>query len=98
KAELGELKLAQQGLEERTRRLLDKMKRLSDERAAKDPDTAQELQAALERATEGDLAGQMKTAREHIEANRLGAADRAQKKSIDALGKLVKMLEDRREA
>lgn len=95
---LVDLKTAQQRLEERTRQLLDKMKRLAEERSAKDPDAAQQLQAALEKATQGDVAGQMKTAREQIQANRLGQASRAQQKSAEELNNVIKALEDRREA
>lgn len=97
RGELDEMKAGQQRLEERTRQLLDKMKRLAEERNAKDPDTAQELQAAQEKGVQSDIAGQMKTAREQIQANRLGEAGRAQRQSIQELEKLVKMLEDRRE-
>lgn len=97
RGELDEMKAAQQRLEERTRQLLDKMKRLAEERNAKDPDTAQELQAAHEKGVQGDIAGQMKTAREQIQANRLGEAGRAQHQSMQELEKLVKMLEDRRD-
>jgi hypothetical protein len=98
KAELDSLKDAQQKLEARTRQLLDKMDRVAEQREEKDPDTARELRDALKQAQQDNIGDKMKDAREQIEQNELNKAQDSQKESIRDLKKLVKNLEDRREA
>src|SRR5262249_38332569 len=77
---------------------INKMKKVADERAAKDPETAKELKDAANQAEEGNLSGQMKEAGENIRQNRLNQAKRKQREAVAELEKLVKNLEDRREA
>ncbi len=60
RAELDNLKDAQQKLEERTRQLLDKMGRVADDRDKKeDPETARELRDALKQAQQDNLGENM---------------------------------------
>lgn len=98
RAELENLKEAQQKLEERTRQLLEKMDRVATERKAKDPETARELHDARTEAQTDNIAGKMREARENIQQNKLHDAQGNQKESVRDLKKLVKNLEDRREA
>jgi hypothetical protein len=97
-ADLDNLKQSQQKLEERTRQLLEKMHRVAAEREEKDPETARELREALQEAQKDNIGDQMKDARESIEKNQLLEAQGKQQQSIRDLKKLVKNLEDRREA
>jgi uncharacterized integral membrane protein len=97
-AELDNLKDGQQKLEERTRQLLEKMERVAAQRAEKDPETARELRDALQEAQQDNIAQKMQEARENIEQNKLNDAHEKQTESVRDLKKLVKNLEDRREA
>jgi hypothetical protein len=97
-AELDNLKEAQQRLEERARQLLHKMERVAREREAKDPQMARELSGALQEAKQSDIDGKMAEARKEIDQNHLNDALEKQKDSVAGLQKLVKNLEDRREA
>ena len=74
------------------------MKRVAENRADKDPETAKELKEAAEKADEGNLAGQMKEAGDSIQQNKLNEARKKQERAVAELEKLVKNLEDRREA
>jgi hypothetical protein len=98
RAELDNVKDGQRRLEERTDRLLNQMKRVGEQRAAKDPETAQELKKAAEQAEAANVTGQMKTAARQIEQNQLGAAQKRQQESAAGLEQLARNLEDRREA
>ena len=98
RAELENAKEAQQKLEERTRQLLDKMDRVAKQREAKDPETARELREAWDQAQQDNISEKMKEAREQIEQNNFNEARNSQQQSIRDLKKLVKNLEDRREA
>ncbi len=98
KAELENLKDAQQKLEERTRQLMEKMERVAQEREKKDPETAKELSDAHKEAQQDNIVEKMREAHENIEQNKLNDAQDKQKESIRDLKKLVKNLEDRREA
>lgn len=98
RAELDTLKEQQQRLEERTNQLLEKMDRLARDRAEKDPETARELRQAQEEAMKENIPAQMKEAKEKIQQNQLGEAQESQRESIRGLEKLVRNLEDRREA
>ncbi len=97
-AELDNLKDAQQKLEERTRQLMEKMDRVADQREKKDPETARELRDALKEAQQDNIPEKMREAHENIEQNKLNDAQGKQQDSIRDLKKLVKNLEDRREA
>ncbi len=97
-AELDNLKEAQQKLEERTRQLLEKMDRVAQQREEKDPETARELRDALKDAQQDNIGEKMRAAREQIARNELNNAKTSQKESVNDLKKLVKNLEDRREA
>ncbi|HTU89828.1 MAG TPA: hypothetical protein VMF69_07015 [Gemmataceae bacterium] len=97
-AELDNLKDTQQKLEERTRQLLEKMDRVAGQREKKDPETARELRDALQEAQQDNITDKMREARENIKQNKLNDAQGKQKESVRDLKKLVKNLEDRREA
>jgi hypothetical protein len=97
-ADLDNLREAQQKLEERTRQLLEKMERVADQRVEKDPETARELRDAREEAKQDNIPEKMRDARENIEQNKLNEAHAKQSDSVRDLKKLVKNLEDRREA
>ena len=99
KARLDSAAAAQQKLAERTQQLMEKMKRLAEERRKEgDDSTAQELEQARARGMKADIADKMKAAREKLGANQLGSAGEEQKQALAGLEKLVKNLEDRREA
>lgn len=99
KAELDNFKDAQKKLGERTRQLLDKMNRVAQEREKKeDTQTANELRDALKDAQQDHIPEKMRDASEDIQQNRLNDAQGKQQESIRDLKKLVKNLEDRREA
>jgi hypothetical protein len=98
RAELDNLKDAQQKLEERTRQLMEKMERVAEQREEKDPETARELRDAHKEALQDNIPDKMREARDNIEQNKLNDAQGKQKDSIRDLKKLVKNLEDRREA
>jgi hypothetical protein len=98
RAELETLEDAQRRLQERTAELVDKMKRVAENRAEKDPQTSKELREAAGKAEEGNLPGRMKEAGESIKQNKLNEAKDKQRRAVAELEKLVKNLEDRREA
>ncbi len=98
KAQLDTATAAQRKLRERMSQMLDKMKRIANDRRESDPRTAAELDQAQRQGIESDITGKMRTAREELENNRLGSATEQQRASLDELDKLVKQLEDRREA
>ncbi|MHB1422361.1 MAG: hypothetical protein ACYC3I_04025 [Gemmataceae bacterium] len=98
KADLDNLKDSQQKLEERTRQLLGKMERVAAQREEKDPETARELRDALKEAQQDNIVEKMRDARTEIEKNNLNNAKEKQTDSVRDLKKLVKNLEDRREA
>ncbi len=98
KAELDSQANAQKKVEERTNQLLEKMKRIAEERKEKDTATAQELQDARDRALKEDLPGQMKDAARQIQQGQLANARQSQKASAAGLKQLLKDLEERREA
>src|SRR5579883_155735 len=97
-AELDNLKESQEKLAERTGQLLGKMERVATEREAKDAETAQELHEAFKQAQQDNIVEKMNEARENIGQNKLNDAHGKQQESVNALKKLVKNLEDRREA
>jgi hypothetical protein len=98
RTELDKAEQAQQKLEERTAQLLDKMNRVSQERKDKDPDTAKELERAHELGTQENITGQMQDARKALSQDQLNQANKGQKEVVQKLEKLIKELEDRREA
>jgi hypothetical protein len=98
RADLNALKEAQQKLEERAAELMDKMKRVADQREEKDPETAQELRQAQKQALAGNITGKMKNAQEQIGKNQLHEAQKNQQAAQEELKNLLKNLEDRREA
>jgi hypothetical protein len=87
---------AQRKAAERTTKLLEKMRRLADERKAADPQQAADLEQAVEQA--GDVTGQMENAANQLRDNKPGEAKVSQDKSTAQLEKMVSTLEDRREA
>jgi hypothetical protein len=98
RAELENHRDAQRRLQERANALLNQMKRVAEQREEKDPETARELREAADKAEAENLVGQMKEAAEKIKQNNSSSAQRSQRKAAEALQKLVKNLEDRREA
>ncbi len=99
-ADLDNVKHAQQKLEERTRQLLGKMERVAAERDKKDkdPETARELRDALKEAKQDNIVEQMREAHETSKITNCSKPKEKQRDSIRDLKKLVKNLEDRREA
>lgn len=104
-ADLDNAQKAQQMLQDRTQQLLEKMDRVAAEREgkdkdgkSKDPETARELRDALEEAKQDNIGEKMREAGENIKNNQLLEAQGKQRDSIRDLKKLVKNLEDRREA
>ncbi len=98
KAQLDNTIAAQEKLRERMRQLTDKMRRLSEERKTADPATAQEMREAAKQAEESDIPAAMKAAVEQLEQNQLENAARDQKRAVNELQKLVKKMDDRRDA
>jgi len=98
RADLDNLRQAQEKIKERTRQLLEKMDRVAAQREEKDPETARELRDALKDAQQDNIADRMRAAHESIDKNQLNDALDKQKDSVRNLKKLVKNLEDRREA
>jgi hypothetical protein len=85
-------------LQERTEALLNKMQRIAEERAAKDPETAKEMKDAYDKGVQGDVGGKMQNAEDKLGKNQLGDAAEDQKKAAAELQKMVKGFEERREA
>jgi hypothetical protein len=99
RTQLDQLAESQRELEERTSKLLNQMEQVRDKRLQQnDPETAKQLDAAIKRANEGGITGQMKEARDQIEKNRMNDAAQKQSETIDQLKKFVKELEDQRAA
>lgn len=98
RANLEKAQAEQQKLEERARQLLDTMDRLAQERKEKDPQTAKELEEAARQGRDSNVPGMMQEARERLQQSQLGQASEKQQQSARELEKLVKTLEDRREA
>jgi hypothetical protein len=98
KAELENIQNGQQKVEERTRQLMEKMGRVASQREEKDPETARELREAVQQAQQDNLLDSMREARSELEQNNLNDARRKQQDVVRDLKKLVKNLEDRREA
>jgi hypothetical protein len=99
KARLDSAAAAQQKLGERMQELLEKMKSLAEAREKQgDKPTADELRKAREAALQAEIPSSMKAAREKLGENQLGNASKEQQQALAGLEKLVKNLEDRREA
>ena len=97
--ELEQMRDAQQKLEERNKQLMNKMEQLAEERSKQnDQQTANDLRAARAEAEERNLPGDMKKAVEQIKKNQLNDAQQTQKKIGQDMEKMVKDLEERREA
>ena len=97
RAELENLADSQKRLEERTNQLLAKMQRMAEERKDKDPDGARDLKDAFDKATQGDLSGDMQKAKQELGRNQLGDARADQKAAAAELQKMVKGFEEKRE-
>jgi hypothetical protein len=98
RAELNGLRDGQERLQQRTEEMVNKIKRMADDRAAKDPAAAEALRKAFDQALQGDVAGRMKNARDEIGANRLNNAAEDQKAAAEELQKMIKGFDERREA
>jgi hypothetical protein len=97
RAKLDELIDSQKRLSERTNQLLNKMKRMAEERKDKDPDGARELKDAADRAIDDNLDGHMQSAQTELIKNRISEAATDQKAAAAELQKMVKNFEERRE-
>ena len=97
RAELDNLADSQRRLEERTNQLLAKMQRMAEERKDKDPDGARDLKDAFDKATQGDLSGDMQRAEKELGRNQMGDAQADQKAASAELQKMVKGFEEKRE-
>jgi len=98
KARLDTASANQQKLRDRTQELIEKMKRIAADRKESDPVMAEELERAIQQATQGNLTGKMGDARQELENNRLTPAKEKQKAALAELEELAKKLENRREA
>lgn len=83
---------------ERVDQLLNQMRNVARDRQEKDPASAESLKHATEQAEENDLVGQMRRAAENFERNQVSRAGAEQRNSQQTLEKMVKTLEERREA
>ncbi len=72
------------------------MKRVAEERAEKDPETAKLIEEARKQGTEGSIANKMRQAREEIAANKLNDAQKHQEAAAKEMQKMVQALQDRR--
>ena len=99
KAQLDKLREDQRGLNERMDKLLSQMEQAQAERQQRnDPDTANQLKSAIQKANEGNITGQMQQSRQSLDENKTADATNSQRETIDQLKKFVKELEDRRAA
>jgi hypothetical protein len=95
---LERLQSEQEKLQDRARQLLEKMERVGQERRAKDPEAAAELEKAAKQGRDDNITGLMREASEKLDQGQLGEAAQKQSDSARQMEKLVKQLEDRREA
>jgi hypothetical protein len=89
---------AQKKVRERMNQLLETIKRVADDRKAKDPEAAQKLEEARDRALQNNLQGRMEDAADQVKNNQLGKARESQKEVTAGLKQLLKDLDERREA
>lgn len=89
---------AQKKVRERMNQLLETIKRVADDRKAKDPESAQKLEEARDRALKNNLQGRMEDAADQLKNNQLGKAQESQKEVTAGLKQLLKDLDERREA
>ena len=97
KAALAELRDGQKRLEERTQQLLNKMQRMAEERADKDPKGAADLKDAFNKAQDAGLDNDMQKAGDELSKNQLSQAKADQKKAENELQQMVKHFEESRE-
>lgn len=88
----------QKDVRERLRQLEDKMQRLSEDRKESDPGVAQEMQDALRELRNSDAAGKMEQAQDQLKQGQTGRASKQQAAAVEALEKLARQMDDRREA
>jgi hypothetical protein len=98
RARLNDAVAAQKRLRERTEQLLQKMKRLSEQRKEKEPETAAQMRQAFEQGRQENVTGEMKMAQEQLEQNQLNQSRQEQERALDGLSKLLKSLEEQRAA
>jgi hypothetical protein len=98
KAAAERLQAEQQKLKERTDQLLDKMERVAQERKDRDPETAKEMQAAVDQGRKDDISGSMKEAQDRLGEKQPSKAVEKEKEAVEKLQNLAQQLEDRREA
>jgi hypothetical protein len=96
--ELERLQLEQKRLDERLDQILEKLERLAKEKEHNDPATAKEIRDSVEHAKTGDIQEPFKRAQEHIRNNQLEKALQAQREGAEKLEKLIRSMEDKREA
>jgi hypothetical protein len=89
----------QKNLADRTNKLLDKLKTLSEdkERQAKDPEMARAMAEAADRGNQQDVSGKMQQAATDIRQNKLNTATKQQNAGAKAMEDVIKAMEDRRE-
>jgi hypothetical protein len=93
------LKEDQRAIEERTDKLLRQMEQVRNKRQQQnDAETANQLQAAIKQANDGNIVGQMQDAAKALEQHKTALANKNQQATIDQLKKFVKELEDQRAA
>jgi hypothetical protein len=97
KAELEQAEESQRELAERAGQLLQKLKRLAADRAAREPEMAKQLGEAASRGDQSDVSGKMREAEQSLRRMQLARAGREQQDSARAMEEVVKALEDRRD-
>ena len=99
--ERDELKAAREGqqeLEDRTAKLLERMRQEADNRAKTEPELAKKLQDASNQAEKENVVGEMRESSEKLGDNKVGEARKNQKTSAAALGSLARELGHQSEA
>lgn len=96
-AALNRLAAAQRELGRKTQRLLDKMKRVAQEKALKDPDAANMLDRAARIGEDEMLPASMKDIADvQLPRKQVNKTQKQQGTIVDALGKMVKALQENR--
>jgi hypothetical protein len=97
-AAMERLQQEQQKLRERTEQLLDRMDRVAEARAERDPQTAKEMKDAADLGRKENIPESMREAQEKLKDHRPSDAAKKEQESVEKLQNLVKQLEDRRSA
>jgi hypothetical protein len=99
KVQLDKLTEDQRALEERMNKLLNQMEQVQAKRRQQnDTETANQLKAAIQKANESNIPGQMHESLQSLDKNQTSEATKSQRETIDQLKNFLKELEDQRAA